>query len=208
MKWVRQKHNVQVIEAYQDFEPSLDAKKVVQRLLVGIPERYLHSLRSVILTNGSGLSREGRREKTTSRGHSVKISEARGLYQRAWQGQPAHVKLFVDSILLPWEIKNANIGVPSILKAIRRLWNRTSFSIDFLFAQVLYHEIGHHIHQTQAPQHRERENVAEVWNQRLMKHYFFRKYWYMYPISIFTARIYMPLARIYRPLKDFVRRTK
>lgn len=35
-------------------------------------------------------------------------------------------------------------------------------------ASVLYHEIGHHIHTTSAPEHGYREEVADRWERRLL----------------------------------------
>jgi hypothetical protein len=47
-----------------------------------------------------------------------------------------------------------------------------------VLGEVLFHEIGHHIHYTQAPEFREREDVAEDWKKRLSKIYFRKRYWY------------------------------
>ena len=38
--------------------------------------------------------------------------------------------------------------------------------------EVLFHEIGHHIHTTVRREHREREDVADVWKLRLVRNYF------------------------------------
>ena len=51
------------------------------------------------------------------------------------------------------------------------------------FSEVLFHEIGHHIHKTQAPEFKEREDVAESWEKRLCKIYFRKRYWYLTPIA-------------------------
>jgi hypothetical protein len=52
-----------------------------------------------------------------------------------------------------------------------------------VLGEVLFHEIGHHIHYTQAPEFREREDVAEDWKKRLSKIYFRKRYWYFLPIA-------------------------
>jgi hypothetical protein len=36
---------------------------------------------------------------------------------------------------------------------------------------VLFHEIGHHVHRVVRPEHREREDVANVWKVCLQRNY-------------------------------------
>lgn len=56
------------------------------------------------------------------------------------------------------------------------------FLRDLFFAPTLFHEIGHHIHKTARPEFREREDVAEDWEGKLSRRYFWRRYWYLMPI--------------------------
>src|SRR5262249_23134580 len=53
---------------------------------------------------------------------------------------------------------------------------------DFAFGSPLFHEIGHHVHRTQAPEFRDREDVADRWRDRLLIPYFRRRYWYLVPL--------------------------
>lgn len=53
-----------------------------------------------------------------------------------------------------------------------------------IVAPILYHEIGHHIHSTKAPQHREPEDVADKWRDSLCSMYLRRRYWYMRPMMV------------------------
>src|SRR5206468_1742291 len=39
-------------------------------------------------------------------------------------------------------------------------------------ADVLFHEIGHHIHHTARPEYREPEDVADAWMVRLRQNYY------------------------------------
>jgi hypothetical protein len=50
---------------------------------------------------------------------------------------------------------------------------------DAVFADVLFHEIGHHIHRTQAREFRGREGVADEWARRVGARYFSRRAWYL-----------------------------
>lgn len=47
---------------------------------------------------------------------------------------------------------------------------------------VLYHEIGHHIHAEHRPVHEQRENVAEDWSSKLMRNFYRKHYWYIFPV--------------------------
>jgi hypothetical protein len=54
---------------------------------------------------------------------------------------------------------------------------------DGSFGDVLFHEIGHHIHATVRPEHREKEDVAEDWRKKLWGNFGRKKYWYLVPIA-------------------------
>jgi hypothetical protein len=58
------------------------------------------------------------------------------------------------------------------------------------FGKVLYHEIGHHIHTVVRPEHsREREDIADEWQERLWKYYARKRYWYLMPLLWILWRI-------------------
>jgi hypothetical protein len=48
-----------------------------------------------------------------------------------------------------------------------------------VFAKVLFHEIGHHVHRTVSPEFREKEDVADDWGKKLTQNYFRKHYWYV-----------------------------
>jgi len=50
------------------------------------------------------------------------------------------------------------------------------------FGEVLFHEIGHHMHRTRAPEFKEREDVADSWEKRLSRVFFRKRYWYLMPV--------------------------
>lgn len=157
---------VRIVESYRDWAPPIDASRVVSRLLAGTEERYKVGLATVVLTNSSGLSHDRRRQKTWSRGRKVLIAKSRGLYHQAWNNDPAWVEILVDNALRdvpPWLLK-----LPLLQDAI--------------VGEVLFHEIGHHLHATQPPEHREPEDIAERWQKRLWRRYMRRRYLYLIPI--------------------------
>jgi hypothetical protein len=166
---------VEIVDAYSDFAAPCDARAGVAELLETVPPQHLNGLRYVRLTNAAALKGARKRGRSWSRGRKVKHSEVAGLYHAAWQGQPACIELFVDQIF---------DGPPRWLLRWRLVRN-------LLLADVLFHELGHHIHEVERPEHREREAVAEDWSRRLSRHYLRRRH----SVAWFTLR---PLARLAR----------
>jgi hypothetical protein len=175
---------IDICESYKDFLPPLWVRKSVTRLIDGVPEKYVNGLHSVTLTktNTDGLNHSRRRQKTISRKRKVSVIECRGLYHQKWQGQQATIELFVDKIIHRW---------PDIVLKVPLVQ-------DLLLADVLYHELGHHIHKTCAPEHREREDVAEDWQKKLGRHYFHQNYKWIKPFGIILKPIVALLLKIVR----------
>jgi hypothetical protein len=148
-----------VITSYRDYAPAVEVEGAVELLLGYVPSEYLAGLRSVVLTNTASCRRL-RRGKTWSRGRKVALAECLGLYKGD------HIELLVDKILE---------GQPE-------WFVRWRFTRTLLIGTVLYHEIGHHIHRTRRPEHRETENIADEWQRRLLKGFVAKRYWYCAPI--------------------------
>ena len=164
----------EIVEAYRDFEPPANFKQVVETLLSYVPPKYLAGLKTIILTNSSALSRDQRRQKTWSRNRKVRLSECRGSYSRATKSSPATVWLYVDNLVrdLPgWMTR------PPLLRYM-------------VPSDVLYHEIGHHIHTVHKPIHEEREDVAVEWSRKLWGHFLRKRYWYLMPVLYPLAKIF------------------
>ena len=164
---------IEVKESYRDYIPPIDVKKTVQTLLRYVPDKYLSGINCVVLTNSGKLSRHERREKTRSRHREVHINECNGLYHQQYEGNPAWIEIFVDNIFL---------SIPVLMLRIPLIRN-------LIMTDVLYHEIGHHIHKTMAPEHVEREDSAEKWRSRLGHKFVFRRYWYLLPLLLILAAI-------------------
>jgi len=146
-------------------------------MLASVPPKYLIGLKRVVLTNSSGLPRKRRRDVTKSRGRKVKIAEARGLYHPKWNNEPAWIEIFVDNTLRSWEASG---------------WLKHVFSAAGEIGDVLFHEIGHHIHFTARPEYREKEDVADIWRVRLRTNYFQIRH----PILRAIGYPFRPLARL------------
>ena len=166
-------HGIIIQDAYRDFVPPVNAQRTVGHLLSGIPRKYLSGIKAVVLTNAGGLGHDRRKQKTRSRKRKVLIRESRGLYHQEWHNEPAWIEVFVDNVCQGW---------PSWLL-------RIPFFRDLAFADVVFHELGHHIQKTQVPEFKEREDVADKWSKRLSRHYFLRRYWYFMPLLFVLAFI-------------------
>jgi hypothetical protein len=162
----------QIVEAYQNYSPHFDAVKTVRLLLRYVPPQYLAGLRTIVLTNHQALSHDRRRQKLKSRGKKIPMNRVRGTYHQAWKGNPAWIRIFVDQTMqnLP-----AGRWIP-ILRTLN-------------MADVLYHEIGHHIHKTSRPEFREREDVADAWKNKLERNLARSRYWFLAPLA-FVYRLF------------------
>lgn len=135
---------------------------VARMLLSHVPHEYLEGVDEVILTNLSALSRERRRERTTS---GTRVDQTCGLYYPSAKGRAARIEILVDATLR---------RLPLLL------W-RFSFLRSFAFSEVLYHEIGHHISFLRRDSRVDRENSAEIHAAKLFTLFFRKKYWYLRP---------------------------
>jgi hypothetical protein len=142
--------------------PKVDLVAAVERMLSHLPPGYFARLGHVALRDTGGLTRRERlRRKKADPGMVLA-----GTYTRPTSRDPAHIDLFVDSIV-------GNLSPR---------WLRVPPVRDLLLGRVLYHELGHHLHRVIRPEHRDLEMVADEWQKRLLREYFRRRYWYLTPI--------------------------
>jgi len=69
------------------------------------------------------------------------------------------------------------------------------FLRNIAFGHVLFHEIGHHIHETIRPQHDEKEDVADTWAGKLNANFIRKRYWYALPVLIPALKMYKIMRR-------------
>ncbi|HTW79140.1 MAG TPA: hypothetical protein VME23_06350 [Terracidiphilus sp.] len=158
--------------------PPFDVAAKIEKMLDPIPLKYLNGLSEIVLTNTAGLPRKLRRSVTKSRKRKVRAAEALGLYYQKWKGRPAWIKIYVDNTLRNWE---------------SGIWLKLGFFREMLLGDVLFHEIGHHIHKTVRPEFREREDVADDWKTKLRRHQFAAQH----PLQRAVFGVFMPLIRKY-----------
>jgi len=174
--------SIEIKEHYQN-KPPVNARKAVENLLAGIPQKYLGGLKTVVLRDSTTLSHDRRREKVWSRKKKTLLREAGGVYHHSTKEEPAWIEIFVDNIINKYQA-HFSLKIP--------------FLRDAIFAGTLYHEIGHHIHRTKFPEYKETEDVAEQWEKRLKRYYFLRKYWYIV-IPLFV--LLWPFIRISKAIR-------
>jgi hypothetical protein len=55
--------------------------------------------------------------------------------------------------------------------------------------EVLYHEMGHHIHAAHRPVYKGKEDVAEYWRRKLWSRFMRQRYWYLVPPFYVVGKI-------------------
>lgn len=156
-----------VYEYYASFSPPKFVLQATERLLIAVPPEYLAGIGAVVLRDAESLSGRDRRRKTGGRGRRFRLRDSLGVYHRERRGHAASIELFVDNIL----------------RATPRWALATPGLRDVALGETLYHEIGHHIHASFAPEYRDPEQVAEQWRRRLTPRYFRSNYRYLLPFA-------------------------
>jgi hypothetical protein len=160
---------VAVNEAYRDYSGPTWVRPATIELLDAVDPRYLARLGAVVLTDVGALTGTRKRGKTWSRARKVPLNRCLGLYHAATRTEEAWVEVFVDQVMT---------------LAPSWVWH-IPFLREAMLSKTLYHELGHHIHKTQAPEYREREDVADDRAERLA--------WAMgrrrYPVLMFVLRV-------------------
>ena len=191
--------SVEIIEYYEDYEPPIDATKTTRKLIDNIPQKYLLGLGKIVITNRSRLAQRELQKKTKSRKRKVSMTNVRGLYHHRTFASPAWVEIFIDRIS---DLKHG-------------FYQKIPFLRERVFSEVLYHEIGHHIHTVIHPEHRDPEDVAEEWEAKLWwRYYVKKKYWYLLPllrlgVKLYRSQIYQRFyQRFYQNLLEDVKENR
>lgn len=147
---------VKVEEQYLDYIPPVRVLQSLRLLLRYVPEEYLIGLHKITLTNSENL--RSVRGKLTSGKRRFRLSECEGLYRNG------HIFLIIDRIFSQYP----------------ELFLLVSPFKTFVIGEVLYHEIGHHIHRLEEPGYRtNKEAVADEWKEKLMQLFLRQRYWYL-----------------------------
>lgn len=151
----------QVIVSFSGYYPGFDPVPMVRRMLDSVPNSYLAGLGAIVLSNAGSLSGKRRKAKVKSRKRKTSLAAASGLYHPAFRGNLAWIEMFVDNTMRGWD---------------SWLWRRVPYIREIRLSDVLFHEIGHHVHLTVHPEHCEKEDVADVWKVRLQNDYYRKRF--------------------------------
>jgi hypothetical protein len=164
---------VKIVERYQDYAPPVHVYRSLQLLLRHVPEQFLIGLENITLTNSDCL-RSSFRGKFWSEKRRLRPADCSGLYYKG------HILLAMDQIL------QACPEVFLLLPPVK----------TFLIGEVLYHEIGHHIHRIEEPGYRtDKEAVADEWKEKFMRSFFMSRYWYIATVVRLCAPLIRPILR-------------
>jgi hypothetical protein len=152
---------VRVVTDLHDFSGEVNLVRSVERLLSGVPAKYIAGLGSVLLRDSGGLTHSERKKRESRPGVPLL-----GTYYHAKGSTPPQIHLFVDQILVGWS--------PRFL--------RLPLILDVLLARPLFHELGHHIQARIEPEHRDHEAVATEWSNKLAGLFIRHRYWYLIPL--------------------------
>ena len=156
---------VDILEAYRSFDPPKWFRPTVDRLLASLASEHTSNLRAIVLTDSHSIGK-GKTQRVA--GRKFRRSECLGFYNPAYRGEQPWIQLVVDNI-----IKSKS---PSFL--------RLQLFRDLVVSKTLFHELGHHLHETLGSASRGGESAAHDWTRRLSRIHFRAKYWYLRPVVL------------------------
>ena len=166
-------NKVKIVEDYYNYFPPVHVYRSLELLLRYVPQEHLRGLRQITLTNSEQLQSR-RKGKITSEKRRFRPAECLGLYGGGY------ITLIMDRIFEPYP----------------EMFLLFPIFKTHAIGEILYHEIGHHIHQMQEPGFRDRkEQVADEWSDKLMRMFLRKRYWYLAPIR-----------SVLRPLRPLISR--
>jgi len=148
---------VKVVEQYHNYSPPIDVYGSVRLLLRFVLPEHLTGLHKVVLTNSEEVEQQIRGKISAER-QRIRPADCAGLYSKG------RILLLIDRILLQY---------PELFMLVPPFKT-------YVIGEILYHEIGHHIHRLEQPGYRaNREGVADQWKEQLLRGFLRQRYWYM-----------------------------
>lgn len=162
---------VKVVEEYYNYRPPVRVVRSVEVLLRYVPEEHLEGLHKITVTNSEYMEK-ALKGKYTQEKRRFRASDCRGMYStnRIW--------LVLDNII--------EVDAFMIIPAVRTIF----------IGEVLYHEIGHHVHKLQQPGFRkDKEAFADELKEDLMRTLIRQRYWYLKPFKPLFRRLHSRMQR-------------
>ena len=167
---------VPIREDFQDYVAPRWLQRAIVRLLESLSSAHTHGLSAIVLTNSTRAMRRHsqRRSRRNRRGTPI------GRYHPAYRGERAWVELIVDRMVA--DVPKPLLQVPLVQ--------------DLVVGHVLYHELGHYLHETIGSEARGGEPSAEAWRRRLSKLHVRKRYWYLRPFARPMRAVLRTVSRI------------
>lgn len=148
-----------VTESYGTYVPRGNIIAIVDGLMDYVPGNFYVGLQEICLTDSSTLSQSKMRSKTTEQ---IRIGQVKALYWPASTSAPARIEIFLDKVLNQ---------LPTLL-------GKMMFFKEIVIAEVLFHELGHHLQSQQKYRTRRNhhETFAEECAVKLLQNLLNKKY--------------------------------
>jgi len=173
-----------IVDDYRDYTPPKWVRPAVVRLLEAMEPGQLAALNAVVLRNSGRL---GKGKTSRVRGRKYRQRECLGFYHPAGRDGGAWIELVVDNI-------------------VRNRTPRLNFARDLIIGPTLFHEIGHHLHETIGSAKRGGEDSADDWSARLMSSHIDTRYKpFVLLVSLFGFILKPFLPRLVRSMKSRTR---
>ena len=166
---------VKIVEQYHNYRPPVRLYGSLEVLLRYVPEEHLDGLHMIVVTNGEYV-RKKFKGKLTQEKRRFRPADCNGLYGNG------KIWLIMDQIF--------KADFYMIIPAVKTI----------VIGDILYHEIGHHIHAMEQPGFRkDREAFADEWRDKLMQTFMRKRYWYLLgvlkPFYLLIRRLHSRLQR-------------
>ena len=136
-----------------------------QARLAAVPAAHLSNVQAIVLTDAASVG-AGRTQRV--RGRKFDRRACLGFYHPKQPGSAASIHIVVDNVVAS--------GAAPFLLAFAPLREQ-------MLANVLFHELGHHLDVTIGAAAPGGEAAADDWSRRLSRAYFRRRYWWLRPIA-------------------------
>jgi hypothetical protein len=153
--------SISIVEDYADYTPPAWVRPTVERLLASLSTAHLNGLSAIVLSDGATATERKVRVARRNR-HGIFI----GRYHHAWKQDSAWIEIVVDRTI----------------DRVPRRYHGVQFIRDFVIGEVLFHEVGHHLHFAIGSAERGGEESAEDWAMRLAVVHFGKRYGHLRPI--------------------------
>lgn len=160
-----------IVEDYDGYTPPIRVNSAVELLMKHVPPQHVEGLHKVVLTNSARVLKT-HKGKYTFDGQRMRAADLRGFYG------DGNICLIMDRILDHYPQSFLLVPMFKMLA----------------IGEILYHELGHHIHRRDEPGYRDnREAVADEWSDKLLISFFEKHYRVLTKILLAYKKLLHPL---------------